>query len=67
LVKIKTNADKVADVSNALPNTLTATNWMNTYNSAAKIPSTWTNITFTTMQTNANKVNEVGSSLPIAQ
>jgi hypothetical protein len=34
--KVKTNADKLANVPNVSPNTLTASNWTNKYSSARK-------------------------------
>jgi hypothetical protein len=61
--KIKANADKVADMPNALPSTPSPANWTNTYTTANKIPSTWTTTTLTTMLTNVSKVNSIPNAL----
>jgi hypothetical protein len=39
---MQTNSAKVASCGASLPSTLTSTNWTNTYNVAAKIPTTFT-------------------------
>jgi hypothetical protein len=61
---VKANADKVANVPNALPATLSSANWTSTYTAAAKIPTAFTTSILSTIQTYANKVANCGASLP---
>jgi hypothetical protein len=60
---MNTNSQKVANCGSALPSTLTATNWTNTYNAAAKIPSTFT-ADLAAITANSEKVAAVPDALP---
>jgi hypothetical protein len=60
---MQTNSAKVANVPNALLSTLSSTNWINTYNAAAKIRSTFT-ADLAAITANSEKVAAVPDALP---
>jgi hypothetical protein len=60
---VKANSDKVAEVADALPNTLSNSNWTSTYN-VAKIPSASTSTDLATIKTNSTKVSAIPDALP---
>jgi hypothetical protein len=61
---VKENADKVANVPNVLPATLSSANWTSTYTAGTKIPTAFSTSTLNTMLVNSNKVPSCGTGLP---
>jgi hypothetical protein len=60
---VKANADKIAEVPDALPNTLSNANWISTYNAVSSIPSGFST-DWSTVKTNSAKVANVPDALP---